>query len=45
MIDVQNRKDERGIEIQRVGVKNVHLPLQILMKNGGYQNVQGNVTL
>jgi GTP cyclohydrolase I len=45
MIDVQNRKDERGIEIGRVGVKNVHLPFQIRMKNGGYQNVQGNVTV
>jgi GTP cyclohydrolase IB len=45
MIDVQNRKDERGIEIQRVGVKNVHLPLEIRMKNGGYQHVQGNVTV
>lgn len=45
MIDVQNRKDERGIEIQRVGVKDVHLPFQIRMKNGGYQNVQGNVTV
>jgi GTP cyclohydrolase IB len=45
MIDVQSMKDERGIEIQRVGVKNVHLPFQIRMKNGSYQHVQGNVTV
>jgi GTP cyclohydrolase IB len=45
MIDVQNMKDERGIEIQRVGLKDVHLPFQIRMKNGGLQQVQGNVTV
>jgi GTP cyclohydrolase IB len=45
VIDIQSMKDERGIEIQRVGVKDVHLPFQIRMKNGGYQHVQGNVTL
>jgi GTP cyclohydrolase IB len=43
MIDVQNMKDDRGIEIQRVGVKDVHLPFQIRMKNGKLQQVQGNV--
>ena len=45
MIDVQNRKDERGIEIQRVGIKEVHFPFQIRMQNGGYQQVQGNVAM
>ena len=44
MIDVQNMRDERGIEIQRVGIKDVHLPLQIRMKDGGFQHVQGNVS-
>lgn len=45
MIDVQNMKDDRGIEIQRVGVKDVNLPFQIRMKNGGLQQVQGKVTI
>ncbi len=45
MIDVQSLPDERGIGIQRVGLKDVHLPFQIRMKDGGFQHVQGNVTL
>lgn len=45
MIDVQNMKDERGIEIQRVGLKDVHLPFQIRTKKGDYQQVQSNVAL
>lgn len=45
MKDVQNMLDERGIEIQRVGLKDVNLPIQIRMKNGGFQHVQGNVNV
>ncbi len=45
MIDVQNRTDSRGIEIQRVGLKDVNLPFQIRMRDGGFQHVQGNVTV
>ena len=45
MIDIQSLKDERGIEIQRVGLKDVHLPVRIRMKDGGFQQVQGNITL
>ncbi|HYH02175.1 MAG TPA: GTP cyclohydrolase FolE2 [Bacillota bacterium] len=45
MLDVQNMKDERGIEIQRVGLKDVHFPFQIKMKSGGFQHVQGIVTI
>ena len=45
MIDVQSMKDERGIEIQRVGLKDVNLPFQIRMKNGGFQQVQSNVAI
>ncbi len=33
MKDIQNSKDERGIEIQNVGVKDVELPLTIQRKN------------
>ncbi len=45
MIDVQKRLDSRGIEIQRVGLKDVHFPFQIKMQQGTYQQVQGNVTI
>lgn len=43
--DVQSSKDTRGISIQKVGVKRVHLPLQILTKDGSFQHVMGNVSL
>lgn len=42
---MQKLEDFRGIEIQRVGVKDVHLPLRIAQKEGGVQSVLGNVTL
>lgn len=45
MLDVQNMQDPRGIEIQRVGLKDVHFPFQIKTKAGGFQHVQGNVTV
>ncbi len=45
MIDVQSRRDERGIEIQRVGLKDVNLPFQIRMRDGGFQHVHGNVVV
>ncbi|MCL6588834.1 MAG: GTP cyclohydrolase FolE2 [Firmicutes bacterium] len=45
MLDVQSMKDDRGIEIQRVGLKDLHLPFQIKMRDGGFQQVQGNVTI
>ena len=45
MQDVQSRPDSRGIDIQKVGVKNVHLPLQIATKAGGWQSVLGNASL
>lgn len=43
--DVQSSKDFRGISIQKVGVKKVHLPLQILTKDGSFQHVTGNISL
>lgn len=45
MIDVQNLPDKRGIEIQRVGLKDVNLPFQIRMKDSNFQHVQGKVTV
>lgn len=45
MKDIQNYPDERGIEIQRVGVKDVHLPVLIATQGGSYQQVLGKITL
>lgn len=45
MRDVQNAPDSRGIDIQRVGVKGVHLPMQIRTMAGDYQQVLGRATL
>ena len=46
MQDIQNTFDKRGIDIQRVGVKNVHIPLQIATREAkSHQDVLANVTL
>lgn len=45
LTDVQNTRDFRNIDIHRVGVKKVHLPLQILEKGGRYQAVLGEISL
>ncbi len=39
MQDVQSRGDVRGIAIQRVGIKDAHLPFLIKTKDGGFQQV------
>jgi GTP cyclohydrolase FolE2 len=36
MQDVQNQTDARGIAIQRVGIKDAHLPFLIKTKDGGF---------
>jgi GTP cyclohydrolase I len=43
--DVQNRTDERGIAIQRVGVSDVHLPFLIKTKAGHFQSVLAKIRL
>lgn len=43
MKDVQSQKDTRGIEIQKVGVKNVSLPFLIKEKGDGFQQVLANI--
>jgi GTP cyclohydrolase IB len=45
MKDVQNRADERGIAIQKVGVSEVHLPFLIKKKAGSFQSVLANIKL
>ena len=39
MNDVQNQKDSRNIDIQKVGVKNVEIPLVVQIKPNGTQTV------
>ncbi|MGQ9733353.1 MAG: GTP cyclohydrolase FolE2 [Candidatus Zipacnadales bacterium] len=41
MKDVAAELDERGITIQRVGVRDIHLPVRIREKNGGHARVVG----
>ena len=41
--DVQNSLDRRGIAIQRVGIKDAHLPFLIKTLDGGFQQVLARI--
>ena len=41
--DIARSADKRGVEIQRVGIKGLHLPLKIKRKLNGHQQVLGNI--
>lgn len=41
--DIQKSTDERGIDIQYVGVKDAHLPFRIKTKTGSFQQVVTNI--
>ena len=43
MRDIQNQADARGIAIQRVGIKDAHLPFLIKTKAGGFQQVLARI--
>ena len=45
LTDVQNIRDSRGIDLQRVGVKNVEIPLNIMQKDTLQQFVTARATL
>lgn len=45
MIDVQNMNDERSISIDKVGIKDLRIPLQIKQSDGKPQNVSANVNI
>ncbi|MHB9026069.1 MAG: GTP cyclohydrolase FolE2 [Armatimonadota bacterium] len=45
MIDVAAGPDERGIAIEQVGVTDVHLPIRIRRKSGGFDTVVARVSL
>lgn len=44
MKDIQSSMDQRGIAIQRVGIKGAFLPFLIKAKDGGYQQVTAKVS-
>jgi GTP cyclohydrolase I len=45
MVDVQNQRDERNINIQKVGVKGIKYPLIVLDKEKGEQHVNATVNM
>jgi GTP cyclohydrolase I len=45
MIDVQNQRDHRNIEIQKVGIKNIRYPITVLDKTNGTQNTVASINM
>ena len=45
MRDVAASADTRGITVQRVGVKDVHLPVRVRRKGGGFDSVLARIDL
>jgi GTP cyclohydrolase I len=45
MIDVQNQRDHRNVEIQKVGVKNIRYPITVLDKSKGLQHTVASVNM
>ena len=45
MIDVQNQRDPRNVEIQKVGVKNIRYPITVLDKAHGVQHTVAKVNM
>jgi GTP cyclohydrolase IB len=45
MDDIQNRKDHRKIEINKVGVKNIRYPISVLDKARGVQHTVASVNM
>jgi GTP cyclohydrolase IB len=43
--DLAGSRDPRGVRIQRVGIKDLHIPLQIKRRENGFQEVLGSVTM
>lgn len=45
MIDIQNQKDNRNIDIQKVGVKGIKYPIVVLDRANGQQNVNATFNI
>lgn len=45
MIDIQNMKDDRNIEIKKVGIKDIRYPITVLDRAKGFQNTIANINM
>ena len=45
MIDIQNRRDHRRVEINKVGVKDIEYPITVLDKRNKFQHTVGRVNM
>lgn len=45
MRDIQSEKDNRGIPLKKVGIKNISWPLKVMTKDGGFQNTVANIDI
>jgi GTP cyclohydrolase I len=45
MIDIQSLNDDRNVEIQKVGIKNIRYPITVLDKANGHQNVVASINM
>ena len=45
MIDVQSQRDDRRIDIDKVGVKNIHYPIRVLDRANGHQRTIASVNM
>lgn len=45
MIDIQNQRDDRNIEIQKVGIKDIRYPITVLDKTHGTQNTVASINM
>ncbi len=45
MIDVQNLRDYRNVDIQKVGIKNIRYPITVLDKANGTQNTVASINM
>ena len=45
MKDVQNQKDDRRVDIDKVGIKDLLYPIKVLEKKGNYQNTTAKINM
>jgi GTP cyclohydrolase IB len=45
MIDVQNRRDHRNINVDKVGVKEIRYPITVMDKHSGLQHTVGSINM
>lgn len=45
LLDVQGLEDARGVDLHKVGIRNIELPIRVLQKDGKTQPVQATATM